>query len=43
MGLFYAGFGVGNILLTPLGVRFGPRRSLVVIIVLVVIVIVVAV
>ena len=34
MGLFYAGFGVGNILLTPLGVRFGPRRSLVVIIIL---------
>jgi MFS family permease len=34
MGLFYAGFGVANILLTPLGVRFGPRRSLVVIILL---------
>jgi MFS family permease len=34
MGLFYAGFGIANILLTPLGVRFGPRRSLVVIILL---------
>ena len=34
MGLFYAGFGVANILLTPLGVRFGPRRSLVAIILL---------
>jgi MFS family permease len=34
MGLFYAGFGVANIFLTPLGSRFGPRKSLVVIILL---------
>lgn len=34
MGLFYAGFGVANIFLTPLGERFGPRRSLVVIVLL---------
>ena len=34
MGLFYAGFGVANIFLTPLGARFGPRRSIVVIILL---------
>lgn len=34
MGLFYAGFGVANIFLTPLGARIGPRRSLVVIILL---------
>lgn len=34
MGLFYAGFGVANIFLTPLGARFGPRKSLVAIILL---------
>ncbi len=34
MGLFYAGYGVANIFLTPLGARIGPRRSLVVIILL---------
>jgi MFS family permease len=34
MGLFYAGFGVANIFLTPFGARIGPRRSLVVIILL---------
>jgi MFS family permease len=34
MGLFYAGFGVANIFLTPLGTRIGPRKSLVVIVLL---------
>ena len=34
MGLFYVGFGIGNIFLTPLGTRVGPRRSLVVIVLL---------
>jgi MFS family permease len=34
MGLFYGGFGIANIFLTPLGVRFGPRKSLVVLILL---------
>lgn len=34
MGLFYAGFGIANIFLTPLGTRIGPRRSLVIIILL---------
>ena len=34
MGLFYAGYGVANIFLTPIGSRFGPRKSLVVIILL---------
>ena len=34
MGLFYAGFGLANIFLTPVGARFGPRRSIVVIILL---------
>ena len=34
MGLFYVGFGIGNIFLTPLGTRIGPRRSLVVIVLL---------
>ena len=34
MGLFYAGYGVANIFLTPAGARIGPRRSLVVIILL---------
>jgi MFS family permease len=34
MGLFYAGFGVANIFLTPFGSRVGPRKSLVVIILL---------
>ena len=34
MGLFYVGFGIGNIFLTPLGTRMGPRRSLVVIVLL---------
>jgi MFS family permease len=34
MGLFYAGYGVANILFSPLGARIGPRRSLVIIILL---------
>lgn len=34
MGLFYGGFGLANIFLTPLGTRIGPRRSLLVIVVL---------
>ena len=34
MSLFYAGFGLANIFLTPLGARIGPRRSLVVIVLL---------
>lgn len=34
MSLFYGGFGVANIFLTPLGARVGPRRSLVAIILL---------
>ena len=34
MGLFYAGYGVANIFLTPFGTRIGPRKSLVVIILL---------
>lgn len=34
MGLFYAGYGLANILLTPFAVRLGPRRSLLVIVVL---------
>lgn len=34
MGLFYGGYGIAQIFLTPLGVRAGPRKSLVVIILL---------
>ncbi len=34
MGLFYAGYGLANIFLTPIGAKFGPRKSLVVIILL---------
>ena len=34
MGLFYAGYGVANILFSPLGARIGPRKSLVIIILL---------
>lgn len=34
MGLFYAGYGVANILFSPLGARIGPRRSLLIIILL---------
>ena len=34
MGLFYGGYGMAQIFLTPLGVRAGPRKSLVVIILL---------
>ena len=34
MSLFYIGYGLGNIFLSPLGQRFGLRRSLFVIIVL---------
>ena len=34
MGLFYGGFGLANIFLTPLGTRIGPRKSLVVIVLL---------
>ena len=34
MGLFYGGYGIANIFLTPLGARVGPRKSLVIIILL---------
>jgi MFS family permease len=34
MGLFYGGFGISNIFLTPLGARFGPRASLITIVLL---------
>jgi MFS family permease len=34
MGLFYGGYGLANIFLTPFAVRFGPRRSLLIIIIL---------
>ena len=34
MGLFYAGYGIASIFLTPLGKRIGPRRRLIVIILL---------
>ncbi len=34
MGLFYGGYGLANIFLTPLGARVGPRKSLVIIILL---------
>lgn len=34
IGLFYVGYGVANIFLSPLAARFGPRRSLLVIITL---------
>jgi sugar phosphate permease len=34
MGLFYAGFGVANIFLSPLGQRIGARKSLIAMIVL---------
>ena len=34
MSIFYVGYGLANILLSPLGARFGPRKSLMVIIVL---------
>jgi len=34
MGLFYAGYGLANFLLTPLAARLGPRRSLVIIVTL---------
>jgi len=34
MGLFYAGYGVANIVFSPLGARLGPRVSLLIIIVL---------
>ena len=34
LGLFYAGYGVANIFLSPLGTRVGPRVSLIVIILL---------
>ena len=33
MGLFYGGYGLANIFLTPFAVRFGPRRSLLIIII----------
>lgn len=32
MGLFYAGYGLANIFLTPFAARFGPRRAIVVIV-----------
>lgn len=34
MSLFYVGYGLGNILLSPIGPRFGLRRSLIAIIIL---------
>lgn len=34
MSLFYVGYGLGNIFLSPLGARFGLKRSLLIIIVL---------
>lgn len=34
MGLFYAGYGLSNIFLTPLAARLGPRRSMLIIVVL---------
>jgi MFS family permease len=34
MGLFYAGYGLANIFLTPFAVRLGPRRSLLLIVIL---------
>lgn len=34
MGLFYAGYGLANIMLTPLAARLGPRRSLLIIVTL---------
>lgn len=34
MGLFYAGYGLANMLLTPYAARLGPRRSLLVIVTL---------
>ena len=34
MGLFYAGYGLANIFLTPLAVKLGPRRSILIIVVL---------
>ena len=34
MGLFYAGFGIANIFLSPLGQRVGARKSLIVMLVL---------
>ena len=34
MGLFYAGYGLANMFLTPCAARFGPRNSLVFIIIL---------
>ncbi|MDJ0712100.1 MAG: MFS transporter [Woeseiaceae bacterium] len=34
MGLFYAGYGIANIFLTPFAARIGPRKSLVVIVLL---------
>jgi len=34
MGLFYAGYGLANIFLTPFAVKLGPRRSILVIVVL---------
>lgn len=34
MSMFYVGYGLGNILLSPLGAKFGLRRSLIVLIIL---------
>ena len=34
MGLFYAGYGIANIFLTPFAARIGPRKSLIVIVLL---------
>lgn len=34
MSIFYVGYGLANMLLSPLGARFGPRKSLMFIIVL---------
>lgn len=34
MSIFYVGYGLANMFLSPIGARFGPRKSLVIIIVL---------
>ena len=34
MGLFYAGYGLANIFLTPFAAKLGPRRSIIIIVVL---------
>jgi MFS family permease len=34
MSIFYVGYGLANILLSPIGEKFGPRRSLMVVVIL---------